>query len=143
MLGLSFVNMIPAYRDQGRLAADGPPALFAETMKWKRKEFGIAADLPFDYGAFGRWYVAKTGAAFDPAEVSYDALRPDPKGTFLQRMSDAATNIRNRFLAGVITRELKKHRHILVVYGNGHHAAQRRALVAAFGEPVYEGPLVD
>lgn len=143
MLGLGFVNMIPTYRDQGRVAADGSEILFAETMAWKRKEFGIPEDLVFDYAAFGRWYKTKTGADFDPAKIGYDTARPDPKGTFLQRMADATSSIRNRFLADVITRELKKYRHVLVVYGNGHHAAQRRALVAAFGEPVYEGPLPD
>lgn len=143
MLGLGFVNMIPSYRDQGRLAAEGPKVLFAETMVWKRREFGVPPNLAFDYAAFGRWYESKAGAAFDPAKVDYDVLRPDPNGTFLQRMSDAAANIRNGFLAGVIAGEVREYGHVLVVYGNGHHAAQRRALVAAFGEPVYEGPLAD
>jgi hypothetical protein len=41
-------------------------------------------------------------------------------------------------LAGVIAGEVREYRHVFVVYGNGHHAAQCRALVAAFGEPVYE-----
>jgi hypothetical protein len=143
MLGLGFVQMIPAYRDQGRLAADGPEVLFGETMKWKREEFGIPPELVFDYVAFDRWHEAKMGAAFDPATVDYNTARPDPKGTFLQRMADAVSNIRNRFLADVITHELRQYKHVLVVYGNGHHAAQRRALVAAFGEPVYEGALTD
>ncbi len=143
MLGLGFVNMIPSYRDQGRLAAEGLNVLFAETMDWKRKEFGVPPNLAFDYAAFGRWYERKAGAAFDPAKIDYNVLRPDPNGTFLQRMSDATANMRNGFLAGVIAGEVREYGHVLVVYGNGHHAAQRRALVAAFGQPVYEGPLAD
>ncbi|MCR4296677.1 MAG: hypothetical protein NUW21_14185 [Elusimicrobia bacterium] len=143
VLGLGFVNMIPAYRDQGRLTADGPEALFAETMAWKRRELGVPAGLSFDFAAFGRWHEARTGAPFDAAKVDYEALRPDPKGSFFQRLADATSNARNRFLAEVITREVRKHAHLLVVYGSGHHAAQRRALIAAFGEPVYEGALSD
>lgn len=143
VLGHGFVKMIPAYRDQGRLTADGAEALFEETMSWERRELGVPADLSYDFAAFGRWYEARTGAPFDAGKVDYEALRPDSKGSFLQRLSDAASNARNRFLAEVITREVRRHAHVLVVYGSGHHAAQRRALVAAFGEPVYEGALPD
>ena len=128
---------------EGRLTADGPEVLFGKVMEWKRGAFGISPDITFDYAAFCRWYKTKSGAGFDPAKVDYQIARPDPEGTFLQRMADVTSNIRNRFLAGVITRELRKHGYVLVVYGNGHHAAQRRALIAAMGEPVYEGALAD
>lgn len=142
-LGIGFVSMIPSYRIRGRLATEGLESLFDETMRWRRMEFGIPREHAFDFRAFERWHAATAGAAFDPATVDYDTVRPDSKGTVFQRMADASTNVRNRFLAGVISRELREHEHVLAVYGNGHHAAQRRALVAAFGEPVYEGALAD
>lgn len=137
--GFAFVRLLPAYRAQGRLAKEKPEDLHAETIAWRREELGAADGEPPDYAAFLRWYRDKTGNAFDPSGVEEAATAPDSGGSVLQRISDVTDQARNRFLARLISRELTRYKNVLVVYGNGHHAAQRRALVAAMGEPVYEG----
>lgn len=139
LLAFCFVRMIPAYRAQGRLEKEPLADLFNETMDWKRGELGLTE--AFAYEDFLRWHQEKIGLAFDPAKVDDETSKPDPRGTYLQLVSEEVNNSRNRFLAEVLSQELNKYRDVLVVYGNGHHAAQRPALEAAFGKPVYEGTL--
>lgn len=137
----SFVRMIPTYRAQGRLTKERLEDLYAETIDWRRLALGLDGAEPFDYRSFRRWYRDKTGDGFDPVNISDASTAPNPDGSALQRISDVTDKIRNRFLARIISRELKRYKHVLVVYGNGHHAAQRRAVEAAMGEPIYEGGL--
>ena len=140
-LGVGFVQMVPAFRSQGRLKKDGAAALYAETKAWNLREWGLVDDGKSDYAAFLEWHRLKTGKEFDPDSVTYEMLRPDARGAYLQRLSETMASIRNRFLAGVVSEELRARGKVLVVYGNGHHAALRGALEAALGPPVYEGDL--
>jgi hypothetical protein len=136
-----FIKMIPSYRAQGRVGSEPIEGLFEETGRWARNGSGIGLNFKFAYGDFLAWHHDKLGAEFDPAKVDYAMLKPNAKGTVLQRVAQACDESRNRTLALTINGELARHKAVLVVYGNGHHAALRRALVAAFGEPVYSGDL--
>lgn len=133
--------MVPAYRAQGRIEKDGLERLYEETMEWQKAETGAADAGSFDYQSFRSWYHDKTGSDFDPANIDYQTAAPNPKGRYLQRIGEAVNMTRNRFLATVISKELQTYKHVLVVYGNGHHAVLRRAVEAAMGKPVYEGNL--
>lgn len=142
LLAYYFTRMVRQYRADGRWEKDGPERLFGETMKYDRRELGLGDEPAFSYADFKAWHRERMDADFDPAKAEGEAA-PDPRGTFLQRVGDAASNARNRFLAGVLSRELRARKHVLAVYGNGHHAAQRRALESALGKPLYEGDLAE
>jgi hypothetical protein len=122
--------MLPSYRSRGRIEKEGLPKLFEEEMRWDRQELGVGDEATFSYQDYLAWYRARQDEDFDPAKTG-GGYAPKADGNFLERLSDAVSNVRNRFLAGVISRELREKKHVLVVYGNGHHSAQRRALEAA------------
>jgi hypothetical protein len=136
----SFIKMIPSYRMEGKLGKERIEDLFMETMGWHRSQADVPDDVRFAYKDFLAWHRNAMGEDFEPAKVDYERLKPSRKGTVLQRIAESIDIDRNRFLATVLSRQLGMYKDVLVVYGNGHHAALRRAVVAAMSEPIYQGP---
>lgn len=139
-ISLEFLSMVGYYIRVGQWKPERAPQVFSE----------ISARLTpsprrsrFDYSRFLEIYKEKRGRHFDPADESEFLEGPDPQGSHWQRLGHAVDMSRNRFLAEVISKSLRRHKRVLVVYGNGHLAVQWRALVAAFGQPNYLGPLME
>ena len=127
-LGAWFVTWIPIYRRRGELSAEAVPRLFDELMFWKRAA-GVPRRVKFEYEDFLRWYAAKAGRPFEERELG---LTPP----LAQEIFRAASLERNRFILNAIAGDLARYDHVLVVFGNGHLAAQRRAIEESMGRPV-------
>lgn len=139
-ISLEFLSMAGYYVRVGQWKPERASEVFSEVSAWFEPKTGSA---PFDYSNFLDLYKEKSGRPFDPTDESDLLAGPDPRGKHWQRIGHAVDMSRNRFLTEVLSKLLRRHKRVLVVYGNGHLAVQWRALVAALGQPIYLGALTE
>ncbi len=137
-ISLEYLSMVGYFMRVGQWKAEKAAQVFSEISTWVPEAPNAP---PFDFAGFLRLYREKKGESFDPSDEAEFLSGPNPKGGHWQRLGHAVDMGRNRFLAEVLSKLLLRHKRVLVVYGNGHLAVQWRALVAAFGPPVYLGTL--
>lgn len=137
-ISLEFLSMAGYYVRVGQWKPERAPQVFSEVSAWLEPK---ANSSRFDYSSFLGLYKERNGRPFDPANESDLLAGPDPQGNHWQRLGHAVDMSRNRFLTEVLSKIVRRHKRVLVVYGNGHLAVQWTALVAAFGQPSYIGEL--
>ncbi len=139
-ISLEFLSMAGYYARVSQWKPERAPRVFSEVSAWLKPQTNSSR---FDYSSFLHLYKKKRGRDFDPADESELLAGPDPQGNHWQKLGHAIDMSRNRFLTEVLSKILRRHKRVLVVYGNGHLAVQWAALVAALGEPIYIGALTE
>lgn len=107
---------------------------FNESMPWFRSErrFNIPSSFGFTYQDFLKWYFRKTGKPFNPQHVE------DPFSKKLGRsllvLAQKISNYRDENITRMIADYLGRYDRVMVVYGAGHFATQRKVLEKMFSD---------
>lgn len=105
---------------------------FNKSTTWFRSEerFNIPSSLVFTYQDFLKWYLSKTGKAFDPQHVE-DPFSKN-LGRFLLVLAQKISNYRDANITRMVAHYLDRYDKVMVVYGAGHFATQRKVLEKMF-----------
>ncbi len=91
---------------------------------------------PVTFAEFKLWYQEKMSKAFVLDEIDSEASAPQPKGSYVQRLSHHISQIRNARTLRTIASSLNEHKIVMVVYGGSHLTVQAPALEDMLGKPV-------
>lgn len=139
-LGFYFVRQIPQYHRQGEMA--NIMTLFNSFMFEIHKELGLLHYKGFEFSDFLKWYSEKNGQTFDHEKIDSETSAPLKDGRlFTQRISHVVGLARDRYIVEVISKQLRKHHKVLVVFGKSHLAQEQIAIETAMGRAVYQGTL--
>ena len=97
---------------------------------------------PWNIGTFNTWYQSKMGKRFSVQDIDTESLSPSTNddASFLQKVMNAADQIREPHILKVIAEQLSLHERVLVVYGAAHLGKQQHALSAMTSEPEHYKP---
>lgn len=56
-----------------------------------------------------------------------------PKASFLQRLGDKVSSVRDPHIVRLIAEQLKKYKKVMIVFGGGHLVSQRPVIEKYFG----------
>lgn len=84
------------------------------------------------------WYKTRTGHELTVDISAEDVAPKSDSALFLQKISAAVGDVRDRFTLNVLQKTLNKYKRVAVVYGSGHFVTLRKSLDKAFGRPSFE-----
>lgn len=107
-------------------------------MNWIRKEFKVDSILSIN--EFEEWYLQHNHTKFDVSKITTMDTAPinDENASFTQKISYFETKIRNINIVKTIANTLNEYNKVLIVYGSGHHAEQKKVLEAMLGKPIIQ-----
>lgn len=104
---------------------------FEKDMEWFKGKRDLNTQVTFTYDMFLKWFREKAGRDFDLNNImdTYD----EPKGSFLRTLGGKVSNFRDKNVLRLTTKYLNRGKKVMIVYGAGHLAQQRKVLEKMFG----------
>jgi len=137
LLGYYVVRQIPQLKRHGGQNEATFQKQVNRWLKGFKRKMGIKSY--FDYKEFLTWYADHVEYPEKVLDLTSDDSAPHggKDATYIQKISNIVSYVRDQQIVSVIERMLKEHDRVLVVYGGSHLITQEPTLNRAMGKPEY------